>query len=383
MAIYLDNASTTFPKPACVAEAVYHYLTQQGGSGQRGDHAMSYAADELLYDCRCQVAAFFHAEGPEQAVFCKNVTEALNLLLYGLLQRGDHVLISPLEHNAVMRPLEVLKARGVSYSVLPCAPDGLLLTAGLEASLQENTVLLLVNHASNVCGTLQPLEELAAFCRRHHLLFALDAAQSAGLVPIDMAELGLAALAFTGHKALLGPMGTGGLVLGRELGRRLQPLLAGGTGSQSHLYAMPSFLPDRFEAGTANLPGLAGLAAALGWLQDTGLDRIRRQEEALTEQFLAGLLPLEEAGRLRILGRRDCRHRLGVLSVQLQGRDQALAARALAKDYGIYTRVGLHCAPAAHRALGSYPTGSIRFSLGYFNTAAEVAAALAALARLC
>ncbi len=383
MAVYLDNASTTFPKPACVAEAVYKYLTEVGGNGQRGDHALSYAADELLYNCRCRLAEIFHAEAPQQVIFTKNVTEALNLFLFGLLQPNDHVLLSPLEHNAVLRPLELLRSRGVTYSFLPCAPDGLLLLDELDAYVQENTVLLLVNHASNVCGTVQPLEELAAFCCRHRLLFAVDAAQSAGLVPIDMKKSQLAALAFTGHKALLGPMGTGGLILSGEIGRRLQPLIAGGTGSKSHLYTMPDFLPDRLEAGTLNLPGLAGLYAALGWLEKAGIDAIREKELALTQLFLEGLRPLEEEKKLVILGRKDCRKRLGVVSVRLLKKDQALAAQALAQDYGIYTRVGLHCAPAAHKALGSFPEGSIRFSFGNFNSEEDVRAALKALGELC
>ena len=383
MAIYLDNASTTFPKPACVAEAVYRYLTEVGGNGQRGDHAAAYAADELLYDLRCRLAKFFHAEAPQQVIFTKNVTEALNLFLFGLLKPNDHVLLSPLEHNAVMRPLELLRMRGVTYSFLPCAPDGLISPDGLDALVQENTVLLLVNHASNVCGTVQPLEELAAFCRRHRLLFAVDAAQSAGLVPIDMKRSHLAALAFTGHKALLGPMGTGGLILTDEIGRRVRPLIAGGTGSKSHLYSMPDFLPDRLEAGTLNLPGLAGLYAALGWLEEAGLDAIREKELALTQLFLEGLRPLEEEKKLVILGRKDRSKRLGVVSVRLLKKDQALVAQALAQDYGIDARVGLHCAPAAHKALGSFPEGSIRFSFGHFNTPADADAALRALHELC
>ncbi len=240
-----------------------------------------------------------------------------------------------------------------------------------------------MTHASNVCGTMLPIREVGAFCRAHGLKFFVDSAQTAGAWPIDMAEMGIDALAFTGHKGLLGPQGIGGFVLAEGMAERLDPLLSGGTGSISHTEEVPDFLPDRFEPGTMNLPGIVGLREGLLWLDRTGLERIRDHELELTARFPDGLRPLERAGGLRIFGRRDCRGRTGVVSVQTLRKDPAQAAYELDAEYGIMTRVGLHCAPSAHKTLGSFPTGTIRFSFGWWNTQEDVDAALGALEAVC
>ena len=383
MTIYLDNASTTYPKPPEVAEAVYRYMTQTGANTGRGSYASAYAAEEMLYETRQLLCRLFNAESPKNVVFTKNVTESLNLLLKGILRPGDHVMVSSMEHNAVMRPLQQLVAQGVSFTRVPCQNDGSLLLDKLPACLRPNTRAVLMTHASNVCGTVLPLAQVGAFCREHGLLFMADAAQTAGVCRIDMQKMQLDALAFTGHKGLLGPQGTGGLVLRNGLERQITPLIAGGTGSLSYTEEMPPFLPDRLEAGTLNLPGLAGLHAALLWLQKTGTENILAHELALTQQFLDGLAPLERAGKLRLLGRHDCASRTGVVSVQTLTLDAAEAAYKLEQEHGILTRVGLHCAPAAHKTLGSFPAGSVRFAFGWYNTSKETELAVQALRQIC
>ena len=363
--IYLDNASTTFPKPPQVVQAVTEYMTASGVNVNRGCYAAAYSAEERLLETRQLLCELFHGPDCRNVVFTKNVTESLNLLLKGFVRPGDHILVSSMEHNAVMRPLVQM---GADFTRVPCDATGTLRLDALEGCLRPNTRAVVMTHASNVCGTVLPLAAVGAFCKAHGLKFFADCAQTAGVLDIDMQAMGLDAVAFTGHKGLLGPQGTGGLVLSEELAETLPPFLAGGTGSVSHTEEMPRFLPDKFEPGTPNLPGLMGLRSGLLFLQKTGLAAVRAHELALTGQFLQGLAPLEAAGRLRILGRRDTEHRTGVVSVQTPGMDEALAAAALEERFGILTRVGLHCAPAAHKTLGSYPAGSIRFSFGWYNT---------------
>ena len=304
---------------------------------------------------------------------------ALNTVLNGVLHPGDHVLVSSMEHNAVMRPLRQLEAIGVSFSRIPCRTDGTLVLDAMEDLLRENTKLVLCLHASNVCGTLLPIDAIGAFCHRHGLRFFLDSAQTAGVFPIDIQKSRIDAVAFTGHKSLLGPQGTGGIILREGLAETLTPLLAGGTGSMSHTEFMPDFLPDRLEPGTMNLPGLAGLHAALGFLQETGLDIVRAHELALTKHFLDGLAPMQAENRVKIIGLPDTQNRAGVVSIQPVQHDPAELAANLDERFGIATRVGLHCAPAAHQALGTFPTGTIRFSFGFFNTEVDVDRAISAL----
>ena len=378
--IYLDNASTTFPKPPQVVQAVTEYMTASGVNVNRGCYAAAYSAEERLLETRQLLCALFHGPDCRNVVFTKNVTESLNLLLKGFVRPGDHILVSAMEHNAVMRPLVQM---GADFTRVPCDETGALRLDALEGCLRPNTRAVVMTHASNVCGTVLPLAQVGAFCKAHGLKFFADCAQTAGVLDIDMQAMGLDAVAFTGHKGLLGPQGTGGLVLSEELAQTLPPFLAGGTGSVSHTEEMPRFLPDKFEPGTPNLPGLMGLRAGLLFLRETGLAAVRAHELALTGQFLRGLAPLEAAGRLRILGRKDTEHRTGVVSVQTPGMDEALAAAELEARFGILTRVGLHCAPSAHKTLGSYPAGSIRFSFGWYNTPRQVDAALEALREVC
>ena len=387
--IYLDNASTTFPKPREVADAVYQYMTGVGSNIGRGGYTSAYAAEEAVFAARQLLCDFFGGEDAKNVVFTKNVTEALNVIIRGLLQPGDHVLVSAMEHNAVMRPLQLLgreleageeaPADAISFSRIPCDREGNLELEALPKLVQQRTKAVLMTHASNVCGTLLPLARVGEFCQDKGLLLLVDSAQSAGIFPINMQQLHIDALAFTGHKGLLGPQGIGGFVLREHMVKRLAPFIVGGTGSLSHTESTPRFMPDKFEAGTLNLPGIMGLAAGVRWLNQRGMASLRAHELALTEQLLTGLLDLEQQGLLRIVGRRDIVQRTSVVSIAATKQDLAVVAHRLNEEYGIATRVGLHCAPNAHKTLGTYPTGTLRFSMGWHNTEAEIATALNAL----
>lgn len=377
--IYLDNACTTFPKPKEVPEGVYRYMTQEGGNINRGCYEKAYRVEETVYETRQMLCDLFGGGDCKNVVFTKNITESMNVLLKGFLKPGDHVLTSSMEHNAVMRPLVQLEQAGVEFTRVPCDETGALVTPALEGCLRENTRAVVMTHASNVCGTILPLGEVGAFCAAHGLKFFVDCAQTAGAWDIDMAAMHIDALGFTGHKGLLGPQGVGGFVLQEGMAELLTPLLSGGTGSISHTEEVPGFMPDRFEPGTMNLPGIVGLREGLAWLGKTGIANIRAHELKLTERLLAGLAPLAAAGKLRIVGKPDISGRTGVVSVQTTGMDIAQAAYQLDDAYGIMTRVGLHCAPSAHKTLGTFPTGTIRFSFGWWNTETEADAAVSAL----
>ena len=387
--IYLDNASTTFPKPQVVADAVYQYITHAGTNISRGTCATS--SESLVYTTRELLCDFFGAEDSKNVIFTKNVTESLNIIIKGLLRSGDHVLVSAMEHNAVMRPLQQIgtelttdnaPADAITFSRIPCDAEGALRLDALPQLVRPNTKAIIMTHASNVCGTVQPLEQIGSFCQKHGLRFIVDSAQSAGILPLNMQQLHIDALAFTGHKGLLAPQGIGGLLLSENIIDEITPLIVGGTGSLSHAEQTPRFLPDKFEAGTLNLPGIAGLQAALTWLKQQGLEKIRTHELTLTQQLLDGLHQLEAQGLLRIVGKKDCNERLGVVSIATEKMDIAGLAFILADKYAIATRVGLHCAPNAHKTLGTYPTGTLRFSFGWNNTDAEVSVALHALSEV-
>ena len=387
--IYLDNASTTFPKPREVADAVYQYMTGVGSNIGRGGYTSAYAAEEAVFAARQLLCDFFGGEDAKNVVFTKNITEALNVIIRGLLQPGDHVLVSAMEHNAVMRPLQLLgreleageeaPADAISFSRIPCDSEGNLELEALPRLVQQRTKAVIMTHASNVCGTLLPIDKVGDFCKQRGLLFVVDSAQSAGVFPINMQQLHIDALAFTGHKGLLGPQGIGGFVLREHMVTKLAPLIVGGTGSLSHTEKTPRFMPDKFEAGTLNLPGIMGLAAGVSWLKERGLASIRVHELALTEQLLAGLQGLEQQGLLRIFGRKDLKQRTSVVSIAGTQLDIAMLAHKLNVEYGIATRVGLHCAPNAHKTLGTYPTGTLRFSMGWHNNEEDIDAALKAL----
>lgn len=380
--IYFDNASTTFPKPKAVPDAMYRYMTQVGTNTNRGCYEQAYQTEEIIYETRQLLCELFHGQSCKNVIFTRNVTESLNMLLKGFFKPGDHIITSQMEHNAVMRPLVQLEKQGISFSRAVCLEDGSLCLDDLEKQLRPNTKAVVMTHASNVCGTIMPLWEVGQFCGEHGLRFFVDSAQTAGVCPIDMEEMNIDALAFTGHKGLLGPQGTGGFLIKEDMISLIEPLLSGGTGSISHTEEIPSFMPDRYEPGTANIPGIIGLHAGLLWLKETGIDKIYEHEQNLTNHFLKRLEVLEEKKQIQIFGKRGIEGRTGVVSVQLTGPDMAIAAYELDQPYGIMTRVGLHCAPSAHKTLGTYPAGTIRFSFGWWNTKEQVDAAVCALAEI-
>ena len=371
--IYFDQASTSFPKAPGVAKAMYAYLTSLGTNVNRGCYEDAYAAEETVFNTRKLLAQLFHFPLTKNVILTGNITQSLNMLLKGLLRPGDHVLVSSMEHNAVMRPLVQLSKDGISFDRIPCRRDGTMILEQAEAMIRPSTKAIITLHASNVCGTHMPLAELGDICRRHHLFFLADTAQTAGIFPLDMEQLHIDGLAFTGHKGLRGPQGTGGFLISGQLADQMEPLISGGTGSVSHTEEVPSFLPDRFEPGTPNLPGIFGLHAALKELTPFSMEQIRTKELSLTGYFLEKLMELDPSEKhIRIIGRKDLSMRSAVVSIQTLGEDMASVAWHLDHDYHIMTRVGLHCAPNAHKTLGTYPAGTIRFSFGPQNTNDEI-----------
>ena len=374
--IYLDNASTTFPKAPNVANAMSDYLTNYGININRGSYALAYDGEDIIYTTRQRLNTLFNGHDPSHVTFTQNVTMSLNMVIKGLLKAGDHILVSSMEHNAVMRPLTQQLDKGITFDIIPCDVTGSIQLESIETLIRPNTVAMIINHASNVCGTVQPIESIGAICKAHNLHFILDAAQTAGVIPIDVKACHINALCFTGHKGLLGPQGIGGIILTKEIAQILTPLIAGGTGSFSHLETMPTHMPDAFEAGTLNLPGIIGLNEGLSYIESVGMKNIHNHELTLTKTFLEGLRSITG---INIIGKQDIQDRTAVVSITIDGMDPASIAYELESTYHIMTRVGLHCAPRAHQTLGTYPEGTVRFSFGYANTLEEVDMALSAL----
>ena len=392
--IYMDYACTSFPKPECVIRAVADYMTRIGSNVSRSSYGSAYEAEEIVYETRALLCELFHGPDPRNVIFTKNITESLNVLIKGLLKPGDHALVSAMEHNAVMRPLNQIARElpageqpqwetDITYTRIPCDRAGFLQLDQMQKLLLPNTRAVILMTASNVSGTLMPIEGAGAFCRNNGLLLIADTAQTAGTMAIDMEKCGIDALAFTGHKGLLGPQGTGGFVVSDALAQQMEPLLTGGTGSFSHLESVPAILPDRFEAGTLNLPGIAGLGAALRFLKDRGTAAILVHERRLTQLFLDAIKPLADENALHIAGPDNACDRVAVVSLATRNIDPSQAAFRLEQEYGILTRVGLHCAPSAHKCLGTFPTGTIRFSFGWKTTEDEVIKAAEALIIIC
>ncbi|MCQ5320343.1 aminotransferase class V-fold PLP-dependent enzyme [Veillonella parvula] len=377
--IYLDNASTSFPKAPAVATAMSDYITNRGININRGSYALAYDVEDTIYTTRQRLNTLFNGHDPSHVVFTQNVTMSLNMVIKGLLKAGDHVLVSSMEHNAVMRPLTQLLDKGITFDIIPCDKTGSIQLESMDSLIRPNTVAMIINHASNVCGTIQPLESIGPICKAHNLQFIVDAAQTAGVIPIDVKACHIDALCFTGHKGLLGPQGIGGIILTKEMAQTLTPLIAGGTGSFSHLETMPTHMPDAFEAGTLNLPGIIGLNEGLAYIESQGMENIHNHELALTQSFLEGLQSIDG---INIVGKQNIQDRTAVVSITIDGMDPASIAYELESNYHIMTRVGLHCAPRAHQTLETYPEGTVRFSFGYANTHKDVETALSALHRI-
>jgi cysteine desulfurase family protein len=378
--IYLDNAATSWPKPQEVSDAVLHYMRDVGGSPGRSGHRLSIAAARIVYDTRELLASLFNVPDPLSITLCANATTAINQVLYGFLHPGDHVVTTSMEHNAVMRPLRHLQSLGVEVTVVACAPDGRLDARHMESAIRADTKLVVMNHASNVVGTILPVAEVGAITVHRGIPFLVDAAQTAGVCAIDCQAMNIDLLAFTGHKALFGPQGTGGLWVGSRIDTaRLLPLTRGGTGSQSELEEQPGFLPDRYESGTSNTPGIAGLGASVRYVLEHGVPHIRRHEQELTAQLIQGLKAIPG---VQVYGTGDARLQTATVSFNLSGMEPSDVALRLDDDFGVLCRPGLQCAPSAHRTLGTFPHGTVRFGLSYLNSVQDVCSAVEAVAQV-
>ena len=374
--INFNQAAGSFPKAPGAAEAVGKFLKDGAFNVERGEGV--HAVSDLVFETRQMLADFFGYDVPKHVIFTSGVTAALNMFIFGWLQAGDHVICTEMEHNAVLRPLYAAMSGGVRHDIAKADEQGFVDPARIEALITPATRAVIVTAASNVSGTLMPLAEIGRLCRAKGLKLVVDSAQTAGSEQIDMKSLGIDALCFTGHKGLLAPQGIGGLIMQDEIAAEIRPFVYGGTGSQSHLPTMPSRLPDRLEAGTLNLPGIAGLFAALTYINETGLSQLAGIKRDLTAQFLRGVTELHG---VRIIGPADPERQVAVVSLDFLEKDNGLVAAALAEQ-GILTRSGLHCAPNAHRALDTFPAGTVRFSFGSFNTPDEVDRTLEVLCSL-
>lgn len=377
--VYLDNAATSYPKAPGVASAMADYVEKVGATINRSSYASAQEAGLVTLSLRERLCHLFNHPDPTHAVLTPGATAGLNMVIKGLLRPGDHCLVSSMEHNAVMRPLVQLEREGVVFERIPCDAQGRLRLEALPGMIKLNTRLVVMAHGSNVCGTVQDAEAVGKICRERGVPFALDAAQTAGHIEVDFERYGLAALVVPGHKGLLGPQGIGALLLDADFARRLTPLVAGGTGSASDSEELPGWMPDRFESGTPNMPGVYGWEAALGWLENTGIETLENHEKTLSKRFLEGIYGLKN---VKLYGITVPERRTGVFSVGFLNCDNAEAAWRLEREFGILTRCGLHCAPSAHKTLGSFPEGSVRFSTGWANTEADIDAALSAIAAI-
>jgi len=338
------------------------------------------ASGRIVYGAREAIAELFNAPDPLRVVFGQNATDALNLALLGLLRPGDHVVTSSVEHNSMMRPLRALERQGVELTVVRCSPEGFLDLADLRPAIRSNTRLITLNHASNVVGSLAPVAEAGRIAREHDLLLLVDAAQTGGAYPLDIQANAIDLLAFTGHKSLYGPMGTGGLVFGERVDpAQIRPLRYGGTGSRSEHEEQPDFLPDKYESGTVNAVGLAGLEAGVRWVLDHGVQTIRHDEVVLTQRLIDGL---SDVVGVTVYGSRRAERQTATVSFNLAGMSPSEAGLRLDEEYGILCRVGLHCAPAAHRTIGTFPTGTVRLALSAFSSEQDIDTALEAVRHL-
>ena len=377
--IYLDNAATSFPKPEGVSTAMKTYMDRVGATINRSVYGSAQDAGLVTLQLRQRLKSLFHFPEPvTHVILTPGATWGLNMAIKGFLKKGDHCIVSSMEHNAVMRPL--LQLEGVEFDRIPCNREGLLNPADVEKLIRPNTRLLVMAHGSNVCGSVQDAKAVGEICRKQGIAFVLDAAQTAGHYPVDFEDFGLSALCVPGHKGLLGPSGIGALLMTDAFAKALDPIVAGGTGSASDSEYLPDYLPDRFESGTPNLPGIYGWEAALQYVESKGVEALRSHEMALCQRFLKGLHSIEGVA---LCGTEDLNSRVGVVSVDFLHKDNAEAAFELEMDYGILTRCGLHCAPSAHKTLDTFPRGTVRFSLGFASTEADVDAALCAIRSIC
>lgn len=377
MNVYADNGATSFPKPLCVSTAIGRYIRNCGGSPSRGSYPKAIAAQELVITARCAIAQLFSMEQPKNVIFTSGATMSLNMLILGLAHKGTHFVTTSMEHNSVLRPLEQAKAMGAEYTIVYCEKDGSISAESIKKAIRLNTVAVVTTHASNVCGTILPIDEIGDICKEQKVFYIVDAAQTAGILPISMNNAD--AIAFAGHKALFGVAGIGGFAVSDALANAMSPTVFGGTGSVSHSLYMPTALPDRFEAGTTNMVGICGLLQGVNYVLSKGTDALFKKELSLAKILLQGFSRLDN---IEILGKQDLINRTGIVAVNFKGFDNGDIAYMLSQRYGIDTRCGLHCAPLAHSTLGTFDTGCVRFSLNVFNTKAQAEYVVASVIEL-
>jgi cysteine desulfurase family protein len=356
------------------------YIENVGCNVSRGGYRSSYGLSEKILDTREKLRDFFGFDRESNVIFTPNVTFSLNYVIHGLLREGDGLVITSMEHNAVARPAESVRRKGVNLRIAQCDENGRLDLDQFEEQIRyDNTKAVVMLHGSNVCGSLMPIAEAGKICRERGVFFIVDAAQTAGVFPIHMKEMNINGLAFTGHKGLLGPQGIGGLLLDEQLAEAIRPIIDGGTGSRSDSVVMPDFLPDKLEPGTLNLPGILGLSAALDYVTEKGVDAIRAEELRLAGLFMSAF---EGRDDLRVVGPSATEERCPIVSLDFLRKDNAEVAFHLDEEFGIMTRCGLHCAPLAHQTLKTFPQGTVRFAFGHKNTVEEVECAIDAIEQI-
>lgn len=368
MGIYLDNAATSYPKPDVVIDKMVDFMKNIGASAGRGAYKSAIEADRLIFNCRSNICKLFNGKDPANVIFTYNITESLNLVINGILKEGDHVITSSIEHNAVWRPLKTLERdRGIEISTVPCDEHGITKAEDVEKLIKNNTKLIVFTHASNILGTIQPIKEIGAIARKHKITFLVDGAQTAGAYPIDIEEDNIDILAFTGHKSLLGPTGTGGLLINCD--ENINPLKSGGTGGDSRNPYQPDNFPNKLEAGTPNVVGIVGLGEAINYINNIGVEKIREKEDETTAYALN---KLKEIPGIKIYGPKDAKRIVGVIAFNIEGISGEEIAFRLDQEYNIMIRVGFHCAPTAHNVMGTYEIGAMRIGIGYFNEKKDI-----------
>ena len=368
MGIYLDNAATSFPKPKEVATAVYDFMVNNGTSSGRGSYKKAMQSDYIVYECRKLIGKLFNFDNPKKVVFTSNVTDSLNIAMRGILKENDHVITSSLEHNAVWRCLKTLERDiNIKIDTVECSKDGITNQQDIKKYIKKDTALIVFTQASNVLGTIQPIREIGAIAREHNIPFLVDSAKSAGAMKIDVKEDNIDILAFTGHKSLLGPMGTGGLIINTDID--IKPLKAGGTGGDSAYEYQPDYYPNHLETGTSNVSGIAGLREAIKFLNKEGIENIHNKEKELTKYALE---KLETVKDIEIYGPKDCEKMLSVISFNIKDKRPEDVGSILDQKYDIMLRAGLHCAPTAHSVIGTKERGTLRIGLGYFNEKEDI-----------
>ncbi|MDO7788883.1 aminotransferase class V-fold PLP-dependent enzyme [Desulforamulus aquiferis] len=375
--VYFDSAATSWPKPPEVWQAMEHFIKEVGASPGRAGHRRTVEANQIVDETRQLLASLFNINDPERIVFTLNATDALNMAIKGLMSQGEHVITSSMEHNSVTRPLHTLESHGVQVTKIKCDRQGKIDLNQVEQAIRPNTRAIVLTHASNVVGTIMPVQDIGRIAAKHNIHFVLDAAQTAGILNIDVKRLNVSVLTFPGHKGLMGPQGTGGLFIREDV--NLRTLREGGTGSGSETPTQPNIMPEKYESGTLNAVGIAGLGAGLKFLRRVGKEKIHQHEMGLTNRFIKGA---ESIGGLRIYGPLKDEERVPVVSFSLEGYKAGQVGDRLDKEFDIGCRAGLHCAPDAHHTLGTFENKLVRFSFSYFNTEAEVDYALKALRQI-